>query len=221
MDDGISTKDEIIQINDFSLCITCLSDGNQFPTDLKAAEGFFDETSWPLFGEIWPAALVLTEYLMTKGEIKGQILEVGCGLAIPSIYLASKGLDITASDGNRYSEYFLEKNSLKNNILKPKFLALDWRNDRPRAKYDLIIGSDVIYDRNHPEELAGFLAESLADEGQIIVCDPNRSLYQKLKIAMANLGFDCEQIEIRPKSEIGKNFKMLIFGRKSSESLGS
>ncbi|PDH40525.1 MAG: hypothetical protein CNE99_03515 [OM182 bacterium MED-G24] len=39
--------------------------------------------SWPMFGALWPAGLILAE-LMTRSELHNlRILELGCGLALP------------------------------------------------------------------------------------------------------------------------------------------
>jgi 2-polyprenyl-3-methyl-5-hydroxy-6-metoxy-1,4-benzoquinol methylase len=143
----------------------------------------------------------------------GKILEIGCGLGFPSLMLSEQGEDITASDGNPYTLKFLEMNSIQNSLKMPKFLLIDWTRDQTKLKYDLIVGSDIIYERTHPLELALFLSETLSLEGQIILCDPNRSLFQKLKSSMAINGFSCIQVEVKSSSGVGKDFKILTFAR--------
>jgi predicted nicotinamide N-methyase len=197
------------------LMITSLLDQSQFPPSLNNTEQHFDETSWPIFGKIWPSAIVLTEYLHRTKIPAGGILEIGCGLGIPSLILSKLGYDITSSDGNSYSRTFLEMNARQNGILPPKFIDIDWRSEYKGPKFEVIIGSDIIYDRNHPDELAKFFDVALEERGTIILCDPNRSLFQKLKAAMALVNFNCTQENIANLNPVGKEFKILTLKRSS------
>lgn len=210
------TVTDYVELSFDRLLITRLLDQSQFPPSLNNTTQFFDETSWPIFGKVWPSAIVLSEYLYQAKLPFESILEIGCGLAIPTLVLCKMGYDVTASDGNSYSKSFLEINSHQNGILKPKFLEIDWRSTYNGPKFKIIIGSDVIYDRNHPDELAKFFDAALEDDGIIILCDPNRSLFQKLKLGMADKNFSCAQENIANLNTTGKAFKILTFKRISS-----
>jgi 2-polyprenyl-3-methyl-5-hydroxy-6-metoxy-1,4-benzoquinol methylase len=213
MFNGLKTAIKSIEFRNHPYQITELIDLNEIPFLLESEEGFLDETSWPLFGKVWPSSLILAEHLLSLKLNPGKILEIGCGLGFPSLMLSEQGEDITASDGNPYTLKFLEINSTQNSLKMPKFLLIDWTRDQTKVKYDLIVGSDIIYERTHPLELALFLSETLSLEGQIILCDPNRSLFQKLKSSMAIDGFSCIQEEVKSSSGMGKDFKILTFAR--------
>ena len=209
----LKTASTFIEFKDVTYQITGLIDLNEVPLLMEDFHCFLDETSWPIFGKVWPSAIVLAEYLLGRELTNGRILELGCGLGFPSMILKKKGLDITASDGNPYAERFLKFNSSQNHLEMPKFLIVDWTQTQTQIKYDLIVGSDIIYERTHPAELATFLSETLALCGKIILCDPNRSLFQKLKSAMKSKGFSCVQEEVLNASGLGKAFKILTFVR--------
>ncbi|MEI8027862.1 MAG: methyltransferase domain-containing protein [Pseudomonadota bacterium] len=209
----LKTATTFIEFKDITYEITGLIDLNEVPLLMENFHCFLDETSWPIFGKVWPSAIILTEYLLGRELTKGRILEIGCGLGFPSMILNKKGQDITASDGNPYAERFLKFNSSQNHLEMPKFLIVDWTQTKTQIKYDLIVGSDIIYERTHPAELAAFLSENLALCGKVILCDPNRSLFQKLKIAMKGKGFSCVQEEILNTLGVGKTFKILTFIR--------
>lgn len=209
----LKTATTSIEFKEKTYEITGLIDLNEVPLLIADFHCFLDETSWPIFGKVWPSAIVLAEYLVGRELTKGRILEIGCGLGFPSLILKKKGEDITASDGNPYAEKFLKLNCLQNNLEMPKFLIVDWTQTQTEIKYDLIVGSDIIYERTHPAELASFLSETLAEWGKVILCDPNRSLFQKLKMAMKVKGFSCVQEEVLNTLAVGKAFKILTFIR--------
>ena len=57
-------------------------------------------------------------------EIGGRrILEVGCGLALPSLVLAGRGADITATDYHPLAGEFLERNARENGVPAISFKA--------------------------------------------------------------------------------------------------
>ena len=149
----LKTASTFIEFKDVTYQITGLIDLNEVPLLMEDFHCFLDETSWPIFGKVWPSAIVLAEYLLGRELTNGRILELGCGLGFPSMILKKKGLDITASDGNPYAERFLKFNSSQNHLEMPKFLIVDWTQTQTQIKYDLIVGSDIIYERTHPAEL--------------------------------------------------------------------
>jgi len=76
--------------------------------------------------------------LFEKGEIKGKILEIGCGEGHNAIYLASKGLDVTAID---FSENALKhaRQHAKKARVECNFLTKDYHNlESINNKFDFI-----------------------------------------------------------------------------------
>ena len=82
------------------LLIDALTDRNQFDDPRgHAARLGISSAPWPLFGWPWPTGLRLAsrlaEWPLRAGE---RILEIGCGLALPSLVGHRRGADVTASD---------------------------------------------------------------------------------------------------------------------------
>src|SRR5688500_15138002 len=71
----------------------------------------------PYFGCIWPAARVLTRALLEAGEARlmgRSLLELGCGLAMPSFVAARLGAQVTATDCHPDVPEFLAINMRQN-----------------------------------------------------------------------------------------------------------
>lgn len=128
-------------------------------------------------------------------------MEIGCGLGLPSLILAKNKMNILATDFHPDVKDFFQKNCELNQISCP-FERYDWTSkDRPFGKFEVIIGSDILYEGSHAKDVALSLRNLISDEGHIIVADPGRGYLQNFVSHMENLGFKYDLI---PKS-IGKD----------------
>ncbi len=104
-----------------------------------------------------------------------RILEIGCGLALASLVIHRRGGNVTASDCHPLTETFLQANLLRNALPLMQYGTGNWTRANPAlGRYDLIIGSDVLYERDHPEQLANFIECHADDSAQVLIVDPNR-----------------------------------------------
>lgn len=159
---------------DFS--IRSLVDVQQFADpDGHAERAGISSAQWSLFGHPWPAGQLLAELMATE-DIRGKrILEVGCGLGLASLVLQQRGADVTASDHHPLAEVFLAYNAALNGLRAVTFRTLRW--DIPNdsiGSFDLIIGSDILYERRHAEQLAAFLPAHARPTSKIVIADPGR-----------------------------------------------
>jgi predicted nicotinamide N-methyase len=149
----------------------------------------------PYFGVVWPSARALAERLAVLGRdaLSGKrVLEVGCGLAVPSLIAARKGARVTATDFHPDVPRFLARNQELNAINSIEYVALDWQRapSGSLGRFDLVIGSDILYERQHPQQVAPVLARFLAPRGKILLADPARPYLQAFSDEMQRLGFD-------------------------------
>lgn len=171
-----------------------LKDTQQFEDVDNAAEKLgINSTVWPLFGVLWPSGEVLAKLMVTK-PIKGlRILEMGCGVGLPSLVLNSRNADVTASDQHPLSETFLGENTKLNKSADIPFHVADWANfDEKLGKFDLIIGSDLLYQPDHAELLAKFVQNHANEKAEVILVDPRRGNVSKFKKALTALNFTHE-----------------------------
>lgn len=147
----------------------------------------------PYFGVLWEAGVGLAQFL-TKMDVLGKkVLEIGCGLALPSFIVTRQGGEIIATDFHADVPLFLDVNQQKNNIFF-QYRVMNWRNEIERTKndlglFDLVIGSDILYESQHPMQVAKALIAFLNPGGKIILADPGRAYIQKFITSMNQLGY--------------------------------
>lgn len=147
----------------------------------------------PYFGVLWEAGVGLSQFL-NRIDLKGKkVLEIGCGLALPSFVVARKGGHIIATDFHADVPLFLKLNQEKNQT-PFDYRVMNWRNEIERTKndlglFDLVIGSDILYESQHPKQVAMALIAFLNPGGRIILADPGRAYIQKFITSMNELGY--------------------------------
>ncbi len=199
---GYATKDERIAIAGVEdLVVRSLLDRQQFSDDDGVAEKMgISSAGWSLFGLVWPSELRLAARLALRPVRAGErILEVGCGLAVASLVAHRAGADVTASDRHPLTALFLRENLVLNGLGPMKYLHGDWAvvsADEPDAadagaadRYDLIIGSDLLYERDVEGDLARFVDRHAKAECEVWIVDPDRGNRPAFNRRMAGAGF--------------------------------
>ena len=185
------TRDEIITITDNAFLIRSLKDRQQFYDHEHAAEALgISSASWPLFGVVWPSSRILATAVSLL-ELDGRrVLEIGCGLALSSIVLHKMGVDITASDYHPLAKEFLDDNVVRNALPPIKFQSGNWETENPLlGDFDLIIGSDVLYEPAHANTVSRFIDCHSSVNVDVIIVDPNRGNRSGFTRRMLALGY--------------------------------
>ncbi len=160
------------------------------PYGAAAAAGI-SPANWSHFGQVWPSARKLADVMQRVALDGRRVLELGCGLALASLVVHRRHGDVTASDCHPLAGAFLTANLLLNQMPLLRYCTGDWGASNPElGEFDLIIGSDVLYERNQPAALAGFIEMHAARRAEIIIVDPNRGNRPAFHRYMAGLGFD-------------------------------
>lgn len=179
-----------------------LLDRQQYYDPKGAAERLgICSAAWPLFGMLWPSgyqlALKVAKYDFAAEQ---RVLEIGCGLALASLTAHQLGINITASDRHPLAKRFLYKNLEKNQLPLMSYRYGQWGQTGPvsvfdagapmlSGQYDVIIGSDLLYDPSSPQQVAEFIHQFAAPKADVWVMDPNRGYRNRFSRAMADYGF--------------------------------
>lgn len=177
--------------DDFDVHIRSLKDRNQFDDPRgEAARLGISSAQWPLFGMMWASAIILARQVEHM-DVQGlRILEVGCGLGLASLVLQQRAADITASDYHPEVEAYLSVNSDLNTLEHIPFERCDWSSsDDELGTFDLIIGSDVLYERQHAEILAPFIDHHAGPACAVLLVDPGRGHHSHFSKAMLARGY--------------------------------
>jgi predicted nicotinamide N-methyase len=161
----------------------------------------------PYWAKVWDACFLLALFLGKQPVVPGQrILEIGAGLGVVGIYAALCGHKVTLSDVDEDALLFARANVLMNGIPHVEALNLDWRDSNIPEPYDIIVGSEVIYERTVYPALVQFLRKALAPKGTIFLSKntllptptffPELTTYFKFKQTVGKVHLDGEAQEI-------------------------
>jgi predicted nicotinamide N-methyase len=158
--------------------------------DFYAREHAGDTDLIPYHGVLWPSGLALAKYLDRRfPSLAGvRVVELGCGLGLPSVVAALKGARVLATDYHPDNERFLRRNSELNRV-EIEYRALSWRDPPAGLQFDLVLASDVVYERQSPGPLTACAAGFCAPGGRIILSDPGRNHLQVAVSRFEELGF--------------------------------
>ncbi len=217
MQPGYLTKQECIAVAGVDdLQIRSLLDRNQFCDPFQEAQNLgISSATWPLFGLLWPSGAQLAARIALRPVTGERILEIGCGLALASLVAHRRGADVTASDCHPLAGSFLLENVRLNQLLPIKYRHGHWgapalpladaaaMAQRPPTTasidgqvdglFDLIIGSDLLYERDDDGDLARFIALHAAPGAQAWIADPDRGNRAAFSRRMAEHGFACTE----------------------------
>lgn len=159
----------------------------------------FAEDLCPYFGILWPSSEALSIYLNEHPSlIKNKtVLELGGGLGYPSLVASHLGGKVLATDFHPDVEEYFRRNC-RHSVVECEYMRLNWREDKSDiGLFDVVMGSDVLYESKHPREVAKGLIRFLKPGGVILLSDPGRSYLQPFVNAMMQEGF---KDELRPVS---------------------
>lgn len=181
-----------------------LKDRNQFYDPHGRAERLgITSALWPLFGMIWPAGVLLANEVLSQSiEPDTRVLEIGCGLALASLVAHSQSLQVTASDYHPKVPEFLRRNLLLNNLPILPYRYGRWGDDDVRyriddmgampiyQRYDLIIGSDLLYEPDSAFFVARYIDSVAMPSAEVWVVDPNRGYKNRFSRELQKHGFE-------------------------------
>jgi 2-polyprenyl-3-methyl-5-hydroxy-6-metoxy-1,4-benzoquinol methylase len=207
---GYDVRFQRIQVDGGSdLEIRSLFDRLQYADPLgEAAAAGISPATWPLFGQIWPSARKLANLMQGWDLRASRILEIGCGLGLASLVIHRRLGDITASDCHPLTAVFLDENLRLNDLPAMKYQTGNWGRSNPDlGEFDLIIGSDVLYERSQPEQLAAFIQLHAAPAAEVLIIDPNRGNRAAFNRGMAEFGFALTETLLNAPMDDGSAYR--------------
>jgi predicted nicotinamide N-methyase len=200
---------QTFEFDDFDIHVRTLRDKQQYLDIDNVADNLgISSAQWSLFGIIWPSSEILAHF-MYDFEIKGKrILELGCGIALTSLMLNQRKADITATDYHPEVEAFLLKNVILNDAVSIPFVRTGWADIiSDLGKFDLIVGSDLLYEQEHADLLSGFIDQHAKQKCEVIIVDPGRGRHANFSKKMVKLGYSHKQFKPEQADYLAQEFK--------------
>jgi predicted nicotinamide N-methyase len=137
-------------------------------------EAAFDEEEFlPYWAELWPSGLALARHVAARDPSGSKVLELGCGLGLPSLAAAARGAEVLATDWAEDATELLRRNAERNGIFL-RVARVRWSEPEPllrAAPWDLVLGADLLYEARNAEQL-GELLPRLG--GEVLLAEPGR-----------------------------------------------
>ena len=167
--DELALTQQTVQLGDRELLITRPVDAES----LLDEDAFDHEEFLPYWAELWPSGRALAE-IVGERDVSGlRVVELGCGLGLPSLVAALGGADVLATDWSPDAIELLHANA-KSNGASLEAEVIGWAAAEElveRAPFDLVLASDVLYERRNADELLDLLPKL---GGEVLVADPSR-----------------------------------------------
>jgi predicted nicotinamide N-methyase len=128
------------------------------PRDAEALldeDAFEHEEFLPYWAELWPSGVELARHVAGLDLAGARVLEIGCGLALPSFAAALAGAHAVATDWAPDAIELARRNAERNGI-ELELVVAAWSRPkelRELGPFDLVLAADVLYERRNVEPL--------------------------------------------------------------------
>jgi predicted nicotinamide N-methyase len=139
-------------------------------------EDFERDERLPYWAELWPSAIALARYLTRENLAGKHVIELGCGVGLPTVVALARGAEVLAADVYEAALAFATHNARANLGREPQTALLDWH--APEAErlgtFERVFAADVLYERRNASALADLVPGLLAPGGEALFADPRR-----------------------------------------------
>jgi predicted nicotinamide N-methyase len=164
--------------------------------ELLDEDAFAHEEFLPYWAEVWPSGVALARHVAGQPLAGARVLELGCGLGLPSLAAALAGADVLATDWAPHAIALLPDNAGRNG-LRLETALVSWARPQPllaRAPFDLVLAADVLYERRDVPLLLDLLPRLTRD---VLLADPGRPAAEEF-LELAAAGWLVEEVAEDP-----------------------
>ena len=152
------------------VALWCVEDLERY-VDREALLRADDPPEPPYWAYCWCGARVLAERVPRNA---GRVIELGCGLGLPGLIAARRGADVVFTDQLAPPLAFVAASLAANGLVARGCVVADLGRPAWRAAFDLVLASEVLYDRAAFVRIATALRDMLAPGGQALLADGHR-----------------------------------------------
>jgi len=145
----------------------------------RSAEALLDEEAFeheeflPYWAELWASGEALARTIAERDVSGMRVVELGCGLALPSLAAALGRAHVLATDWAPDAAELARENARRNE-LELETAIVRWSEPKAlleRAPWDLVLAADVLYERRNVDELLALLPQLGSN---VLLAEPGR-----------------------------------------------
>jgi predicted nicotinamide N-methyase len=166
------TVDELIPLPVGEITLTRPRDAEA----LLSEEQFEHEEFLPYWAELWSSGVALAHEVARRSLRGAPVLELGCGLGLPSIAAALAGGRVLATDWSPDAVSATAANARRNGV-EVETQVVSWSAPEAiveRGPWRWVLASDVLYEQRNVELLLDLLPRLVDETGEVLLADPSR-----------------------------------------------
>jgi len=163
----------------------------------------------PYWAYLWPGAYLLAKAVALRSWPAGtRALEIGCGLGYAGLAGMKAGLSVDFTDYDSAPFRFVAESAQANGFGPDRWSTecLDWRQ-LPDRKYPVILGADVLYERNLVRLVARLISRMMEPGGETLVAGPYRVATEDLGPTLAEFGLKSEHSPLETRDLSGRTIR--------------
>lgn len=145
-------------------------------------EAAFEQDQYlPYWAQLWPSGIALAQVVAGNAKKRGglagaHVLEIGCGLGLPSITAALVGARVLATDWSADAIDFVSANANRNSARLDVAVCAWTAPGRivEQGPWDVVLASDVLYEWRNADHLLDLLPRLVDRMGEVWLADPGR-----------------------------------------------
>lgn len=178
--------------------------------DALADKGEEYISQFPFWIKVWEASIVLADHLLRMEIEKGkEILEIGAGMGVAGLCLGALGHKVTITDYEDDALELLRMNVEHNGLDNVSVRKLDWNSPDLTGKYDIICGSELVYNETFIHPIMDLLRNYITPDGIILLAHDIKRMCMMKFIGMVTGRFEIENV-VKTLRGDGEVHKILI-----------
>ena len=202
LDDALARRfvlaDETVVVGDIPFTLRKPANADHL---ISEADYVMDERL-PYWADLWPSSRQLATTLLRENGAGRTLLELGCGLGLPTVAAMHAGFDVTASDYYEDALQVTRANAGRNLDREPHVRLVNWREwPADIGTFDVVVAADVIYEQEYAILVAACIKRALKPDGEAIIADPGRVALATFHAQLPIVGLEVTETTTTPYVE--------------------
>lgn len=189
--------------------------------DLISEADYVKDERLPYWADLWPSSETLAAYLLAQRVhlamvpavaraaaegVAPRLIELGCGLGLPTIAALHVGFDVLATDYYEDALPFAVYNAAHNVGRQPSTRMVDWTAmPQDLGTFAVVMAADVLYEMRYAAILADVVTRVLAPGGVFLLADQGRIALSSFLEEAAARGLDWHAVQrVEPPAGVAK-----------------